>query len=87
LSKEGRILVQHVLTSMVVYLAIAMDLPPWAIKSIDKIRRGFLWRGRKDAKGGHCLVAWSKVCLPKQLGGLGLSNIQILSWALRMRWL
>lgn len=28
---------------------------------IDKIRKGFLWRGRKEAKGGHCLVAWGKV--------------------------
>jgi len=38
-------------------------------------------------KGGHCLVAWPKVCLPKELGGLGISNLQNLSWALRMRWL
>jgi len=62
LTKAGRkILVQFVLTSMLVYLAMAMDLPPWALKAIDKIRRGFLWRGRRDAKGGHCLLAWPKV--------------------------
>jgi len=32
-------------------------------------------RGRKEAKGGHCLVAWTKVCLPKELGGLGISDL------------
>ena len=66
---------------------MAVDIPPWAVKAIDKIRRGFLWRGRKDVKGGHCLVAWPKVCLPKELGGLAISNIQNVCWVLRMRWL
>ncbi|XP_062217754.1 two pore calcium channel protein 1 isoform X2 [Phragmites australis] len=56
-------MVKVVLTSMVVYLAMAMDLPPWALKAIDKIRRGFMWQGKKEAKGGHCLIAWPKVLL------------------------
>lgn len=88
LTREGRrILVQSVLTSMVVYLSMAAELPPWAIKEIDKIRRRFLWRGRKDINGGHCLVAWPKVCRPLELGGLGIADLQKMGWALRMRWL
>lgn len=88
LTKEGRrILVQFVLTSMLIYLAMALDIPPWALKAIDKIRRGFLWKGRKEVKGGHCLLAWSKVARPVELGGLGISQLQQLGWALRMRWL
>jgi hypothetical protein len=47
-----RILVQHVLTGMTVYLAMAIDIPHWALDAIDKIRKGFLWRGRKEARGG-----------------------------------
>jgi hypothetical protein len=51
-----------------------------------KILRGFLWKGRKEAKEGHCLLAWAKVAQPKELGGLGLFDIRNLSWALRARW-
>jgi hypothetical protein len=32
-------------------------------------------------------VAWSKVTRPKELGGLGISDLQNLNWALRVRWL
>jgi hypothetical protein len=81
-----RVLVQSVLTGMLIYLAMAIDFPPWAIKAVDKIRRSFLWRGCKDTKGGHCLVAWVKVCQPLELGGLGISDLKSLGWALRMRW-
>jgi hypothetical protein len=88
LTKPGRkILVQYVLTGMMIYLAMALDLPAWAHKAIDKFRRGFFWRGRKEAKGGHCQVAWGVVCRPMELGGLGISSLKELSWALRIRWL
>jgi hypothetical protein len=60
---------------------MALDLPPWFIKAVDKICRGYLWKGRLDAKGGHCLVAW-----PMELGGLGIADLQVLNWALRVRW-
>jgi len=43
LTKAGRsILVQFVLTSMVIYLLLAQDLPTKALEAIDKIRRGFI---------------------------------------------
>jgi len=82
-----RVQVQVVLIGMLIYLVMASDLPAWAIKEIDKIRRGFLWRGRKDVKGGHCFVAWVKVTRPFELGGLGISDLKTLGWALQMRWL
>ena len=87
LTKAGRmILVQFVLTSMLIYILLALELPPCVLKAIDKIRRGFLWKGRKDARG-HCLLAWPKVTRPFCLGGLGISDLQKLGWALKLRWL
>lgn len=64
-----------------------MDLPKWALKAIDKARRAFLWKGRKEVNGGHCLVPWDKICRLLELGGLEIHNLKILGWALRMRWL
>ena len=42
---------------------------------------------RKEINGGSCLVAWEKVMRPIDLGGLGIQNLEIMGWALQMRWL
>ncbi|GJN02905.1 hypothetical protein PR202_ga20297 [Eleusine coracana subsp. coracana] len=76
-----------VLTTIPIYLLLALDVPHWMIKAIDKCRGGFLWRGKSDARGGHCLIAWEKVTRPLNLGGMGIHNLEILGWALRLRWL
>jgi hypothetical protein len=87
MTKAGRVVqVQHVLTAMLVYLAMAIELPPWAIKAIDKIGRAFVWRGRKEANGGHCLITWPRVCRSKELGGLGIADLKSLGYALKARW-
>jgi hypothetical protein len=64
-------LVRFVLSAIPIYLLIAMNIPKWVMKSIDKIRRGFLWKGRKDVNGGNCLVSWDIVTRPLIFGGLG----------------
>jgi hypothetical protein len=88
MTRAGRAVhVQFVITATAIYQDMALDLPPWFIKAVDKIRCGYLWKGRLDAKGGHCLVAWPKVTRAKELGGLGIADLQMLNWALRVRWL
>ena len=33
------------------------------------------------------MITWPKVCRPKELGGLGILDLQYFGWALRVRWL
>ncbi|KAJ1283536.1 hypothetical protein BS78_03G135900 [Paspalum vaginatum] len=88
MTKAGRLVqVKVVLTSMPIYQMNALEFPPWTVRAVDKLRRGLLWKGRKAVNGGHCPVAWPSVCLPRDLGGLGIHNLTTLGWALRMRWL
>jgi hypothetical protein len=75
-------LVRHVLSAIPVYILMAISVPKWVIKSIDKLRRGFLWKGRKNVNSGSCLDPWEIVTRPLKYGGLGVSNLQFKSWAL-----
>jgi hypothetical protein len=71
----------------VVYQLMVLDLEPWFLQAVDKLRRGFLWARCEDASCGSCAVAWHLVCQPKYLGGLGLHNLRLLNTALRAKWL
>jgi hypothetical protein len=77
------ILVQFVMTTKIIYTTMAVEFPRWAFNAMTNLQRGFLWKGRKDLKGGHCLLAWPKVTHPKVVGGLGIHDVSMLGWALR----
>jgi len=83
LNKSGRQqLVQSVLSSIPTYYMTVFSLSKWAVKKIDRIQRNF-----EDARGGHCLVNWRRVCRAKFLGGLGIKDLQKFNRALRLKWL
>ncbi|WVZ62277.1 hypothetical protein U9M48_012041 [Paspalum notatum var. saurae] len=88
LNRAGRLtLVSYVLSSMPTYHLAVFPLAVWARKRIDKIRCSFLWKGKAESNGGHCLVSWPLVSKPKALGGLGVLNLDKFGRALRLRWL
>ena len=87
LNVAGRVaLVKATLSAIPIHTSIALCLSPWAIQAIDKLRRAFIWAGANTVAGGKCKVAWVKVCRPKELGGLGISDLRRVGIALRVRW-
>ena len=57
-------------------MLIAVKAPKWFIKAVNKLRRAYLWSGRKQVNGGNCLVSWDKVQQPLEYGGLGTLNLE-----------
>jgi len=72
---------------MPTYHLTVFPLATWAKKKIDKIRRSFLWKGEENAHGGHCLVNWPTVTRPKDLGYLGIPDLEKFGRALHLQWL
>lgn len=50
-------------------------MPKIICVSLEKIQRDFLWRKGEDEGGMH-LVAWERVCIPKDKGGAGLRRLK-----------
>ena len=87
LNAAGRTaLVKATLSAIPVHTMIGLGLSRWAVKSIDRLRRAFIWAGSDEVGGGRCKIAWANVCRPKELGGLGISDLTRVGVALRVRW-
>jgi hypothetical protein len=44
-------------------------------------------RVQRNKWGGHCLMGWQLVCQARDLMGLDIHNLEVMEWALNMRWL
>ena len=50
------------------------------------VRKKFLWSGDKNKKKHH-LVNWRTVCMPKEQGGLGILDLDLMNISLLSKWL
>jgi hypothetical protein len=79
-------LTQMTLSAIPVHVSIYCCLSAWAIGEIDRRRRAFLWTGTESVSGGRCKITWPIVCAPCDNGGLGIPDLRILGYALRLQW-
>ncbi|XP_057249110.1 uncharacterized protein LOC130590639 [Beta vulgaris subsp. vulgaris] len=69
-------LINSVLLSLHQYWAQVFILPKQVLQEISRICRAFLWSGEYfSQKPG--LIAWERVCTPKNSGGLGFRDVII----------
>jgi hypothetical protein len=88
MSRAGQLtLLRAILSALPVFIMTAHPLSAWAIAQIDKLRRAWLWAARDSFTPGQCRVAWKLVCRRRDLGGLGVLDLQRFNNALRLRWL
>ncbi|KAI3517218.1 hypothetical protein L1887_16430 [Cichorium endivia] len=86
LSFGGRLtLSQAVLGNLPTYYFSLFVAPIGVIKTLERIRRNFLWGGDEN---NHKIkwVKWEKVVAPKDKGGLGLGSLKALNIALITKW-
>ena len=79
-------LINSSLTSLVLFMLSFYELPKGVKKRLDRPRANFLWSGEGNKHKYH-LIAWEKVCRPKDLGGLGILDLDFMNTALLSKWL
>jgi hypothetical protein len=83
MNMSGRLtLVKTTLSTIPLYTPFNVELPPWLIKSMNKMMKCFLWLGIEVVQRGKCLVSWSKVQRLLELGGLGVLDLKWMDRAL-----
>ena len=71
LSKAGRtILIHSYLEALPTHNLQCFKLPNAIATQVDHLNREFFWKKNMDK--GMSLVAWDRICRPKEKGGIGL---------------
>ena len=75
LSKGGRLtLLKSTLSSLLTYYLFLFTIPKVVATRLERIQRNFLWGSTVECFK-FPLVAWKKVCLLRELGGLGVRKL------------
>ena len=87
LSVGGRlVLINSILTSLAMYMLSFFEIPREVLEKLEYLRSRFFWQSDEEKKK-YRLAKWSIICQPKDIGGLGVQNIDIQNRCLLSKWL
>ena len=87
LSSGGRlVLINSVLSSLPIFMMSFLEIPTSVLQKLDAIRSRFFWQGGHHKKK-YRLAKWEIICQPKEIGGLGVANLDIKNICLLSKWL
>jgi hypothetical protein len=87
LAMGGKVsLINSSLSSIPLYMLSFYRVPKGSLGRMNMHRSRFLWEEEKGKKKYH-LVGWDIVCLPKDQGGLGILNLNLMNISLLAKWL
>lgn len=87
MSLGGRLtLLNSVLSSIPLYTLSIYRAPKTVIRRLDTIINRFLWQSAGPSRKKYALLKWSKACLAKENGGLGILNLQEMNISLLLKW-
>ena len=79
-------LLKSTLSSLPTYFLSLFTIPKAMAARLESIHRNFLWASF-EGSFKYPLVAWENVCLPVEMGGLGIRNVVPFNQALLGKWL
>lgn len=80
------ILINSSLSNTPMYMISFYKLPKGVKERLDYFRRRFLWQEDQGIRKYH-LVNWPLVCSPRDQGGLGILDLEIMNCAMLGEWI
>ena len=80
------VLINSALTSLAMFMLSFFQVPKEVLQKLDYYRSHFFWPCDEHKKKYH-LAKWSVLCTPKNLGGLGILNLELQNTCLLSKWL